>query len=391
MLAFLRVVVLYIGLGAFLTWGMFALGWADALEMPGFEVVRHGVTEVEEAAALREAAMAGKVSRQHEPGERSAEPGVVAVAPSQRTAPAAPPAAPPMALREAARPPPDVVPQVAVSKVVVPQVVVPAPVVPKAEAPKPAVPQAIPEVRVDRATPLPALSGAVAQATTREVPPRVVSEAAPVVRPPASTQTRPVSKSDTSADTGLVTSPAARPDTAPATRPVTSPARSSAAPAVRAPAAGPSAADKALPRGRWLAMRRVAGFGVDDLASVLDDGGRSADDIACVMLRKVRFRAGSRSLLASSRAELELVAQVLATVKSGRIEIGSKLGPGRPMASDTALRIDRAAIVRDVLITLGAPAGVMVLDDQEGFERAAADVSRAEGSRAQSMGICVQD
>jgi hypothetical protein len=146
----------------------------------------------------------------------------------------------------------------------------------------------------------------------------------------------------------------------------------------------------ASPRTRWMAQRRVAGYGVDDLASVLDDLSRAPDDTACVMLRKVRFKAGSRTLLPSARAELDLVAQVLSTVRSRRIEIGSKLGPGRPMVSDRALRIDRATIVRNRLIELGVPGALMVVDDDAGYEQAAADVSRAEGSRAQSMGICVQ-
>ncbi len=156
-----------------------------------------------------------------------------------------------------------------------------------------------------------------------------------------------------------------------------------------APSGAPLAASPPPKRGRWEPQRRVAGFGVDDLASVLDDTRRGGDDIACVMLRKVVFKAGSRVLLASARTELELAAQVLATVKSRSIEIGSKLGPGRPMASDAALRIDRATIIRNRLIDLGVPATLLVVDSAEGYERVAADVTRADGSRAQSAGICV--
>ncbi len=359
MLAFLRVVVFYIGLAAFLTWGLFALGWADALEMPGFEgsgPVAGGSVVV---PGSREASLEPKLSQPRD--ERSAEPAraVVAVAP----APTAPPRRDPL----------------------------PAPTPePEARAPGPA--RTSPEL--DR-------SG-----STAVVPPPQIKEPALVAAPPP-TPNRPAPAAQR--PTVAPAPPAAIKSTAPAPAPLPpvpakadqpsvrtapSPKVRKAAPAVTprpavAPSRAPPAASKPSIRGRWAPQRRVAGIGVDDLASVLDDTRRGGDDIACVMLRKVVFKAGSRVLLPSARTEFELAAQVLATVKSRSIEIGSKLGPGRPMASDAALRIDRATIIRNRLIDLGVPAALLVVDSAEGYERVAADVSRAEGSRAQSMGICV--
>lgn len=107
------------------------------------------------------------------------------------------------------------------------------------------------------------------------------------------------------------------------------------------------------------------------------------------MFRDLTFKAGTTTFGPRALAQIGLIAEALNAVPGHRIEIGSKLGPGRLMASDARLRAGRATRVHDRLVALGIAPGRLMIDRAEAYESVAADVSRAAGSRAQSMGLCV--
>jgi outer membrane protein OmpA-like peptidoglycan-associated protein len=136
-------------------------------------------------------------------------------------------------------------------------------------------------------------------------------------------------------------------------------------------------------------MKRIAGFGADALVDQLEETRRAGDDIACVVFRGLVFKAGSTTFTPRALQELDTVARALLTVPEKRVEIGSRLGPGRPMASDARLRLDRARLVRERLISRGVAPGRLLIDEGEGYERVADDLTRAGGTRVQSMGLCV--
>ena len=138
-------------------------------------------------------------------------------------------------------------------------------------------------------------------------------------------------------------------------------------------------------------QRRVAGFGADALLDQLEEARRAPDDVPCVVFRSLVFKAGTTVFAPRSRAEIEAIAKALSAVPAHRIEIGSRLGPGRPMASDVLLRSERARVVRLGLIGLGVAPDRMLLDPGEAYERVAEDVARASGGRAQSIGVCVHN
>lgn len=339
MLSFLRVFVFYVGFAALLTWSLFALGLADALELPGFEGSRTAGIQTDPPGDARPPVI--------DPIPKLSPPRDARPAGPERTATVA---APPPAPVVVAPPPPP-----AAS----PPTVVKAP-----EPPRPVVVDLAPAAP-PRAAPPPA--GASMAASPPPGPP-------PAVAPVAAPVPKTVPPHPRATDATPVVAPVAPPPVA--------------APPVRAPA--PAVAAPVAP-GRWAPARRVAGFGPDGLADVLDDVRRSRDDIPCVMMRDVVFRAGSTVLAAGMAPRLALIAEVLSTVKTRRIEIGSKLGPGRPMASDAKLRTDRAAVIRAHLVDLGVAPDRLLIDTGEAYERVAADVSRAEGTRAQSIGLCVHN
>lgn len=315
MFAFLRVIVFYIGFAALLIWGMFAFGWADALELPGFEGQRVAVTTTPTTARAPEPkAPVSPALPAAAPPEIKPEPKRVMI----ETPPPAPrvaePAAPPPARTEVA--------------VAAPAPEPPRPVeLPKAAPPSPPSP---PPVVVAPPTP--------------PAPPRTV-EAVPVRPPPPVAPTPP--------------------------------------PQVRA------AAPAETTTRTWPPGHRIAGFGPDALVDLLEDTRRARDDVACVMFRSITFKAGTTLYQPRARAELELLARVLREFPDHRVEVGSRLGPGRPMATDPKLRIDRASLVRQNLIALGVAPSHLLVDTSEAYERVAEDVGRVNGGRVQSMGVCV--
>lgn len=332
MLAFLRVFVFYVGFGALLTWGLFAMGWADALELPGFEGNRtaEATPQTVPIAQVQPKSSLPRETKRSEPEARRielttpkmVEPKAVVVTPASPPAPKAV-EQPPLVV--AGLPPPPMA----------------APEPPRRQ------PEALP----------PAAPGPAAMIETRPTEPVRV---APLPPPPPA-----------------LPPPARKVENAPALAPPPPPNP----PAARAPAASTAA--------RWAPVHRLSGFGADGLADALDDVRRAGDDIRCVAFRDVVFKAGSRSLAPKTNGQLALAAEMIGTGAGQRIEIGSKLGPGRPMASDAKLRTDRAVIVRDQLIALGVRPERLMIDVSESYERVAADVSRANGARAQSIGLCV--
>lgn len=103
----------------------------------------------------------------------------------------------------------------------------------------------------------------------------------------------------------------------------------------------------------------------------------------CVVFRSLVFKAGTTVYAPRTRAELMTLASVLKEVPGHRLEIGSRLGPGRPMASDQQLRAERARLVRDSLIALGVMPERLVLEQADTFERV------DDVGRKQSIGLCV--
>ena len=89
-----------------------------------------------------------------------------------------------------------------------------------------------------------------------------------------------------------------------------------------------------------------------------------------------------------TRSELQLVAHALSPFPERRLEIGSRLGPGRPMATDPVLRTERARIIRNELIALGVRPERLVLEQDGTYERVVEDIGREVG-RFQSIGVCV--
>lgn len=107
------------------------------------------------------------------------------------------------------------------------------------------------------------------------------------------------------------------------------------------------------------------------------------------MFRNVVFKGGTTIYRPGARADLEQIAKVLRDNPGGRVELGSRLGPGRPMATDAKLRTDRAELVRKTLISLGVAPARLAIDTREAYERVAEDVGRVDGGRIQSMGVCI--
>jgi hypothetical protein len=123
---------------------------------------------------------------------------------------------------------------------------------------------------------------------------------------------------------------------------------------------------------------------------LLEDTRRTADDVPCVVFRKVRFLAGNTVLTDGAKAELRTLAKVLAAVPGQRVQIGSRLGPGRPMATDPVLRAERARIVRNELVALGVAPARMTLDQSEIYERLLEEERRAGARPVQSIGLCMR-
>ena len=353
MFAFLRVIVFYLGFAALLVWGMFALGWADALELPGFEGTRVPVATVPPVVPVAVSSVPVSNSTRNEAPLKSPPPSEARPAAAlpeikpepKRVVVDTPPSLPaPQAAVPVAPPSPPVRTEVAITAPAAqPQRVVEPPAVAQPSPPP------LKEVKTPEAIVAPVVP-----------PPRQPVVVTPPAPPPART----------------VDAAPVKPTIAPAPAPTPPPQVRAAAPAE------PSVKS-------WAAGYRIAGFGPDALVDLLGDARRARDDIACVMFRNVVFKSGTTVYQPRARAELELVAKVLAENPGQRVELGSRLGPGRPMSTDAKLRTDRSGLVRDDLIALGVAPSRLAIDTHEAYERVAEDVARVKGGRVQSIGVCV--
>ncbi len=345
MFAFLRVVVFYLGFAALLTWAMFALGWADALELPGFEGTR--------APAPPAPTTVSSVPLP-EPAPQPAKPRDVRPAESQvQFKPEPKPEPKPELKPEPKRvvvdtPPTPVRTEVAVAPPVVEAPRAPEPL--RVAPPPPPLPSPPPPLFKEAKAPEPVAAPVVPQPR-----PPVVAQP-PVQSPPRTVDATPVSPP------------------APPSPP-------------RAPVAAPTSAEPIAKA--WAPGHRIAGFGPDALVDLLGETRRARDDVACVMFRNVVFKAGTTVYQPRALAELDLVAKVLIENPGQRVELGSRLGPGRPMATDAKLRTDRSSLVRENLIARGVAPSRLVIDTNEAYERVAEDVGRVNGGRAQSIGVCL--
>lgn len=368
MLAFLRVVLFYLGFSALLIWGMFALGLADALELPGFEGARapagapalpgavRSVPEVSRPETIRsETTKSEPLVR--EPVEVGRQPAPEPAREAKRVVVDVPPPAPPVVVPAAPAARTEVAAAAPVADAQLP-VETPRASLQVQQPPSP--PPSPPSSRMERKDPDPVARMAP---SNPPAPPRQSATNAPVVVvPPVAGPPRVV-------------------DAAPVGPPlVTAPKTSSQ---TRAPAA-------ASPQpGAWAPVHRIAGFGAVGLAELLADKRRARDDIACVMFRNIVFKGGTTIYRPGARADLEQVAKVLNANPGQRVELGSRLGPGRPMSTDAKLRADRAQLVRNTLISLGVAPARLAIDTREAYESVAEDVGRIDGGRIQSMGICI--
>jgi hypothetical protein len=337
MFAFLRVVVFYLGFAALLTWGMFALGWADALEMPGFEGTRAPVVTTTTGATLPSPEPMPKAS----PSREVSQPG----------------------LKPEPQPEPKQEPKPESKRVVV-------------DTPPPS---PVPPVRTEVAVARP-----VVEPQRTQEPPRL----APPPTPPPSLPRE--AKAPEPVVAPIAPSPPPRAPIVTA-QPPQSPTRTvDAAPVRPTPAPAPPRSPVTTETTKvWAPVHRIAGFGANALVEQLANSRRARDDIACVMFRNVVFKAGTTVFQPTARSELEQVAKALNSNLGQRVEVGSRLGPGRPMTSDPKLRIDRAILVRQSLVSLGVAPARLTIDNGEAYERVAEDVGRVNGGRVQSMGVCV--
>ena len=371
MFAFVRVFVFYVGSAAVLTWGLFALGWADALELEGFSntpVVEQPRQQPQPVAVVPVA-----VAPVADPVPKSALPRETRAPVAEPVTPAPAPMVQPKTPVAAPLPPPPLV--------------APAPPVKVAAIPQP---ERTPEPmrQADPVRPFPPPVIETRPPPTATAPPVTVS---PVTVSPVTVSPVPAAKFTPP----VATPPARQVDLAPSVPPAAAPGPLPVPPAARptpvppaatqAPASAPSRATIFAP------VLRVAGFGHDALVDQLEETRRSRGDVACVVMRELVFKAGTAQLVPKTTGELATVAKVLTLFPERRIEIGSRLGPGRPLASDAKLRADRARIIHASLVSMGVPGDKLVLDPGDAYDRAGDDLTRAGASRMQSIGLCVRD
>jgi hypothetical protein len=361
MLAFVRVFAFYVAMAALLTWALFALGWNDALEMPGFEGTRTP-TPVPKPAVEATPAKVTAVVIDVPPPVRDAERKPADVAAIERPSVKPPEPLPPAPAASA--------PQISAGAIgVTPpetrdkakEAVVAVPAKPPLQAPQTS-PQIPPVKRVEPA----AKAAAVVTEPVRPAPQAAVIPAAPPapVPPPAVQAPPPPPPAIRKVEPATTPDPQARAPTGQTTRRQFS---------------------------RWAPQRRIAGFAADDLTRLLADAQKAPDDVPCVAFRDLAFTAGTPKPEQRASRQLALIAKALNGVAGRRIEIGSRLGPGRPMHSDKPLRAERVRVVRDTLIRYGISPDRLLVDHDDAFERVAEDVGRAAGGRVQSIGLCVHD
>lgn len=384
MFAFTRVFGVYILTAALLTWGLFAFGLAEELELPGFEgqkppnatpVIVEERPPPPEPKRSQPADMVVEMRKAEPAPAPVPQPQVIAKVPEPAPVVIAPPLPPSIAKIE---PAPE-----AKSRAVerpVPQVLLEAPTAPpsKAVAAPPIVATPLPP------PPAPKIAPVEAPRTLSPAPP--ASRPDPVVVAPASPPPDgpPPKRAIETPPTRMVeAAPVVRPPSPP---PTVQPAPSQ--PSQRAPAPSPAAAANG-PRRSWEPVRRIAGFGPDSLIDQLEDTRRPADDLPCVAFEGVRFRAGTAQSLRSTQRQIELMATSLDAVPGTRVEIGSRIGTMQMTVANQQLAAQRARFVHDALVRRGIAPERLTMDRSAAYHEMMADVGRVSGSRAPSVGICV--
>ena len=373
MRAYSKVFAVYLSCAALLTWMLFASGLVELLELPGFEGATNPTRPTAKIAEpLRDAPETASRSRGSdvqtaETGERVPRRGKtdVAAAPERLYLPGpVPPAPAPIQAVAKPEPAPQGAPEPPAadarpSKVPVPERAPP----PRADAP----------ARVDTKRPLEVARAPEPMPPAEPVQP-VATEAARPVPPPAPPKT-------TAAPPPRVTTPPPVPPRTVELAPV--------APLRQAPVAEVAPPSRAVP-GRWMPMRRIAGFGADALVDQLEDTHRPADDLPCVAFEQVRFRVGTAQPFNGSVREIALIAESLAAFPSVRVEIGSRIGTNRLTPANQTLAVQRAAYVRNAIMARGIPLERLAVDTAASYHTLIDDLSRIGAARAPSIGVCIR-
>lgn len=417
MRAYSKVIIIYLGCAVLLTWMLFAFGFVEMMDMPGFEstkapsqptiAIQEPVREPQKDQNARRdlPIVTAAPERLHLPGpvaptsvqpERVPAPVVVpAPAPAPVAAkpePVTPQPAPSPPPRQITEPPPAksaATPEAAPP----PRVETQRPVeIAKAPAPAPPAPakQLATETQVNKETdhkvqPPPNVPQKTAVAPTQPVeqpapvappkqsaPPKtvVVPPPPPVATPPARESTPP-------------TPPARASEIAPAT-PAPTPQRPPPVVEATPPRAPPSSSTN------WMPARRIAGFGADALVDQLEEKRRPADDLPCVVFDQVKFRASTAQPFNGSAREIALIAETLAAFPSARVEIGSRIGTNRLTQANLNLAVERAAYVRNAIVARGIPSERLIVDTDASYHILIDDLTRIGTARAPSIGVCLQ-
>lgn len=374
-----RIAGIHVVTAALLTWLLLALGWSEWFNLPGFESTTPTpvVGESREPVA-KEGRPRGSEAAKQDPSARVAR-DPARDANHKDTALVSPPQSPiasePKVRRSDPLPPaPSVVDK---EKPLLPGPMAPAPqgasgrpstpVAPRAEPPpivvKPVEPKPAP---VAEPPSKPAPKVAEPRPTA---PPRVAESAPPAPR--VAVDTRPAPP--------VEVKPAPAPKAAP-------PVVEQKPPMQRAqPVAAAPQRQKA-----WAPTMRIAGFGPDALADVLDDRRRTGDDVACVVFERLRFRPSTARPLPSAAQEIDLIRKLLVAAPESRVQLGSRIGTSRMTSPNRRLAVDRARYLRNALATRGVSASRISLDTSTGYHSlVGADLASIGASRGPSMGICV--
>jgi outer membrane protein OmpA-like peptidoglycan-associated protein len=134
---------------------------------------------------------------------------------------------------------------------------------------------------------------------------------------------------------------------------------------------------------------RIAGFGPDALATVLDDQ-RRVDDIPCVVFDRIRFRAGTARPLPAALSEIDVIARVLAAGPVGEVRIGSRIGTSRMTPANRQLAAERARVVRSALVARGVAQARLSIDTSTTYHTLIGDDLGPIGvPLVPSVGLCV--
>ncbi len=389
-----RITGILVVTAALLTWILLAMGWTDLFNLPGFESGKPPAIEARDpapkTAPVRQPSHIGiaevspPASKPENVKPEAARPELLALPgpqmPSAEKVSAAVPAAEPAGTRVA---PAQAAPVAAAPEKVAPPVVVTEPAKPNP------VPIAAPVV-TQRAPVEVAPSPAVTSST--KPPPALAPAPAPAVQPAEVAKSPPAKRVVEMAPVPSVP-PAPRvavdaqppPLVAPQPKSQPQPEQRVAAPAP-APTSGPLKSQK------WVATRRIAGYGPDALLDHLDDPRRSNDDLPCIVFDRVRFKAGTAAPMRAVFAEIDLMAKSLGAVPNGRVEIGSRIGTTRMTLANQRLAAERARFVRDALVARGIPAERLWMDTRAAYHQLIDEDLGRMGirvARAPSIGVCV--